>query len=142
MATVLTFPLQDSGLRKSRQAQGLSLTQAAGALGIAPATLDSWEHGNKAQIDAEVAAKAYSEYAADTEAVRNAGKNLLFGAFPMRVARDILELDIKEIAAEFGYAQSYWAKIEANARCARPEVIDELEQRIAARMSALCLGKQ
>ena len=134
MATVLEFP----ALRQVRKHAKLSLTQGASALGVAPSTLDAWERGNNSQVDVATAAAAYQQYKVDTESVRGAGKNMLFGCFPMRVARDILELEVGEIAAEFGYSPSFWSKIEANARCASPEIIEELERRVSARMSRLC----
>lgn len=137
MATVLDFPALPP-LRHVRKCAQLSLTQGASALGIAPSTLDAWERENSPQIDVEAAAVAYAKYKIDTASMRGAGKNMLFGCFPMRVARDILELEVGEIAAEFGYSPSFWTKIEANARCAPPDVIKELEQRVSARMSQLC----
>lgn len=138
MATVLKFPLQDLSLRQARQAHKLSLTQAASALGVSPSTLDSWERGNKSQIDAQKADDLYATYIQNTKEARRIGKNVLFGCFPLRVARDILEQDINDMASEFGVSASYWTKFEANARCAPAPVIEELERRISARMSTLC----
>ncbi|RYG86604.1 MAG: XRE family transcriptional regulator [Alphaproteobacteria bacterium] len=141
MATVLKLPLQDISLRMARQDRGLSLTQAACALGIAPVTLESWEIGQKSQVSIGRAHKAYDDFVGNTDKARRTGTNLLFGCFPMRVARDILGLTIQEISSLFDYAPSYWKKIEANARYARPDVIEELERRISARMAAVCESK-
>jgi transcriptional regulator with XRE-family HTH domain len=134
MATILQLP----GFRPARQKYGLTLTQAASALGITPSVLDAWERGGDAQIDPAMAAAAFEKYAENTEALRTSGKNLLFGCFPMRVARDLLQLEIKQIAAEFGYSPSYWSKIEANARAAPPEIIEQIESRIRDTMGELC----
>ena len=134
MATVLQLP----GFRRARRKYGLTLTQAASALGVTPSAVEAWERGGEAAIDAEAAGEAYALYAENTETLRAAGKNMLFGCFPMRVARDILQLDVNSIAAEFGYSPSYWTKIEANARCAPPHVVEILEQRIKETMGELC----
>lgn len=134
MASILQLP----GFRRARQRYGLSLRQAASALGVDHSLVESWERGAEAPIDAEAAAAAYSTYAENTEALRTSGKNILFGCFPMRVAREILQLRTDEIAAEFGYSVSYWTKIEANARSAPAHVIEALENRIKETMSELC----
>ena len=138
MATVTAFPFRDLNLRKARRDSGLSLTQAASALGISTATLESWEGGKKSQVDPAFAASTYNDYVVNTKAAEHCGKNVLFGCFPMRVARDILELEIEEIASEFNFSASSWRKIEANSRFAPDCVIVELERRIGLRMSDLC----
>ena len=134
MATVLQLP----GFRRARQRFELTLTQAASALTVTPSVVEAWERGAEAAICVEAAEKAYARYVENTEALRTAGKNMLFGCFPMRVARDILQMDIDGIASLFAYSPSYWAKIEANARCAPPHVIETLEQRIRDTMGELC----
>lgn len=134
MATVLQLP----AYRRARQKFGLALTQAASALGVTPSAVETWERGASAPISVDAAEAAYAAYAENTEALRSAGKNVLFGCFPMRVARDILQLDVEEIAAEFGFSQSYWTKIEANARCAPQHVIETLEQRVRSTMGDRC----
>src|SRR5687767_14668936 len=98
MAKVLDLPGNDlvmTGrlLRDERIAEGLTLTQAAAALGKSPITLEGWEQGRKPQVSPNKARDAYRQYRADTNFSRNMGKNLLFGAFPIRVARDVLEMD-------------------------------------------------
>lgn len=134
MATILQLP----EFRRVRRSFQLTLTQAAGALGVTPSVLDSWERGVTAPIEVSEAAEAYETYVENTESLRTAGKNMLFGCFPMRVAREILQLDLKQISHEFGYSASYWSKIEANARVAPHEVIRELEARIKDTMADLC----
>ena len=134
MATILQLP----GFRPARQRYGLTLTQAASALGVTPSVLDKWERGSEAGITPGQALRAYDTYVINTESLRTSGKNVLFGYFPMRVARDILSLEIDEIAREFGYSPSYWRKIEANARTAPELVVEELEARIKDTMTTLC----
>lgn len=138
MSTILKLPVQDLSLRRARHENGLSLTQAASALSVSTSTLDSWECGAKTTICARAADAAYGKYRVDTENTQHRGKNVLFGCFPMRIARDLLECDVEEIAAEVGLSLPYWRKIEANARVAPPHVIETLEGRIRAKMASVC----
>ena len=107
MATVLNFPASNADLRKARHDNDLSLVQAAIALDVVPSTLDSWERGKGSGVCPDKAFLAYKEYCQNTANMRRAGKNVLFGCFPLRVARDLLDMSIAEISDEFGYKASF-----------------------------------
>lgn len=125
-------------LRRKREEARLTLAQAATALGISPITLDGWEQGRKPQISAEDAARAYDQFRRDTNDCRKAGNNLIFGVFPVRIARDILELSLEEMAQELGYSTSSWSKMEANARIVPADKLAEIEMRVSEAWNAAC----
>ncbi|HEU0098703.1 MAG TPA: helix-turn-helix domain-containing protein [Allosphingosinicella sp.] len=125
-------------LRGKREEARLTLAQAATALGISPITLDGWEQGRKPQISADDAERAYDRFRRDTNNCRKAGNNLIFGVFPVRIARDILELSLEEMAQELGYSASSWSKMEANARIVPADKIAQIETRVSEAWNAAC----
>jgi transcriptional regulator with XRE-family HTH domain len=127
-------------LRRKREEARLTLAQAATALGISPITLDGWEQGRKPQISPEDAECAYVQFRRDTNNCRKAGNNLLFGVFPVRIARDILDLSLEEMASELGYSASSWSKMEANARIVPADKIAAIETKVAEAWNAACTG--
>lgn len=145
MATILDFPSTDfvlagQNLRTARTNSRLSLAQAATALGISPTTLDSWEQGRKPQLTDETAKARYADFRKDTNNCRNTGNNLLFGVFPIRIAREILDFSVEEMAKELGYSVSSWSKMESNARLVPKDKITELERRVSIAWHNACEG--
>ncbi len=143
MADILEFPPVDlvawgRDLRKARVKAELSLNQAAVALEISPTTLDAWEQGRKPQVAVEAAAERFDAFRKSTEEVWRTGENLIFGVFPLRVARDVLGWSIDEIATEFSYSRSSWTKMEANARLLPKEAMDRLQDMVGAAWSDAC----
>lgn len=143
MADTLEHPLVDlvawgKALRKARVDAELSLAQAAAALGNSPTTLDAWEQGRKPQISVDDAERLYKAYSKNTQLCWSSGDNYLFGAFPLRVARDILALDVAGIAGRLGYSPSSWTKMEANARVLPKPKLEELEGLVLKAWSDAC----
>ena len=147
MAEVLLFPGIDQvelgkSLRNVREQAELSLVQAAVALEISPVTLDAWEQGRKPQSDPTTVASKYKAYRDNTNYCQRNGNNLIFGVFPLRVARDVLGLSVEELAASVGYSQSSWTKIEANARILPNDKLFEIEGRLMAVWDSACQNKR
>lgn len=144
MAELLKFPASNpvvlgAQLRRKREAAELTLAQAATALGISPITLDGWEQGRKPQITPHDAEQLFQKFRSDTNACRKAGNNLLFGVFPVRIAREILQLSLEGMAREVGYSVSSWSKMEANARIVPKDKMEQIEARVADAWSAACM---
>lgn len=144
MSELLEFPVVDSvtigrQLRRRRESAGLTMAQAAISLGISPITLDGWEQGRKPQISPEDADLSFTKFRSDTNACRRAGNNILFGVFPIRIARDILQLSLEDMANEFGYSSSSWSKMEANARIVPKDKLKQIETQVAEAWSAACM---
>ena len=127
-------------LRRRREAADLTLAQAATALGVSPITLDGWEQGRKPQISPDDADRLYHKFRIDTNNCRKTGNNLLFGVFPVRIAREILQLSLHEMATEVGYSASSWTKMEANARIVPREKLEEIEARVADAWNSACMA--
>lgn len=136
-----SFVFLGKQLRNEREAKKLTLAQAATALGISPITLDGWEQGRKPQISVSEARESYDRFRINTNSCRKSGNNLLFGVFPIRIARDILELSVDQMAEKVGYSRSSWAKMEANARNVPPEKIEEIEILVNSAWNSACTGR-
>jgi transcriptional regulator with XRE-family HTH domain len=141
MATILRFTTRaeaDVGaqFREARREYGLSLSQAAAALGVSPATVENWEKLGTDKLRPGDAKAAYG--VATQEATAAGGNNVIFGCYPLRLARQLLQLDLDQIAAEFGYTRNAWLKLEANARFLPREKLLDLEQRIRTKLASVC----
>lgn len=141
MATILRFTSPAGGrggehLREIRKEFTFSLAQAAAALGVSASTVENWERIGSDKITSGGMRRAYSIFAEDSNWV--SGNNLVFGCYSIRLARQLLELDVTEMAGEFGYTKSAWLKIEANARVLSRDKIAEIESRVRVRLAAIC----
>lgn len=143
MSTVLNFsevnPIAvGKKLRVERENATLSLAQAASAIGISPITLDGWEQGRKPQICSKIAAQKYTEYRIKTNYCQKSGNNLIFGVFPICIAKNILNLNTKEMAEKCGYSLSSWTKMEANIRILPEEKLKNIESWVNFAWNAAC----
>lgn len=141
MATILRFASPAGGqagehLRDVRREFAFTLAQAAAALGVSASTVENWERTGSDRITVAAMRRAYSIFAEDSNWA--SGNNLVFGCYPIRLARQLLELSVAEMAVEFGYTKSAWLKIEANARCLSKDRIAEIENRVRTRLAAVC----
>jgi DNA-binding XRE family transcriptional regulator len=143
MATVLNFSEDNpifvgKKLRAERENSTLSLAQAAAAIGISPITLDGWEQGRKPQISSHDAALKYSEYRINTNYCHKHGNNLIFGVFPICIAKNILDVSTKEMAEMCGYSLSSWTKMEANHRILPDDKLKDIERWVNSAWNAAC----
>jgi DNA-binding XRE family transcriptional regulator len=141
MATILRFtraedPYPGKKLRNTRREFGLSLAQAAKALGVSAATIENWERSGNPRLSTDDVSKSYSNFghAAD----RDVGNNLLFGSYPLRLARQLLQVSPDEMATQFGYSKAAWLKLEANARPLPDTKLFEIEERIRSKLAQIC----
>ena len=142
MATILRFEVRgDSqlgkGLRDIRKQFGLSLAQAASAADVSPATIENWERSGGSSISPEQLSERYAAYCARSSLSRG-GNNLVFGCYPLRLARQLLEVDVEELAREFGYSSSSWLKLEANVRTLPSAKIAALEEKLRQKLAQVC----
>ena len=142
MATILKFaPIGDivrapSEFRKIRDEFGLSVLQAAEALSVSAATLENWERNGCASITALGLREKYTFCASRGSSFQ--GENVLFGGYPMRFGRQVLQMSVDEMGAKAGYSKAAWLKIEGNARKLPDEKVELIENLVRARMAALC----
>ena len=117
--------------KEIRRDFGLSRAEAAVALGVSRASIENWERKPCTKHDdAMITAKFQKfvlEHPADESGKRVAGRNLLFGRYPLRMAREVLELTTEAIAAKYGYSASAWKKFEGNGRPLNSAVMSQLE---------------
>ncbi len=121
----------------ARKEYGLSLSQAAVALGMSPTQVERDELRAKPTVDVNQARQAFEVFIA-THLGSGAGKNLLFGQMPLRVARDILGMSVAQIAARHGMSESQWRKMECHARLLEKPVLDQIQQAILEHFDGLC----
>lgn len=123
-------------VRQVRAKYGLSLAQAAAAAAVSPSRVEEWERGAAAPPGISALRKQYGAYA--EAKARCSDSNLLLKAVPMRLARQMLGVSLKEIAAGYGYKPSTWLRFEADARVLPEAVKDDLQDRLRTMMRELC----
>lgn len=124
------------GPREIRNEYGLSLLEAASALGISAAAVEELERGRTEPLGGEALRRKYELFIGTTDA--GVGKNLIFGSYPLRVARELLEISLDEMAAKFGYTANSWKRIEANARPLSPELLRNIEKEVRDKLATVC----
>lgn len=122
-------------LRGIRNEYGLSLLQAAIALRISASALEDLERSGDPKMGGEEIRRRY-ELFVGTNAPE--GKNLIFGHYPLRMAREILGVSVEEIAAANGYTANTWKRIEANARPLRRDILQKIECQVRDKFKAVC----
>lgn len=141
MATILRFTRAEdaSSGNRSRDARrefGLSLAQAAKALGVSAATVENWERMDNPRVSTDRLTEAYGNFC--HAANRDLGNNLLFGSYPLRLARQLLQISPEDMAEQFGYSKAAWLKLEANARPLPDSKILEIEDRVRSKLAQIC----
>lgn len=116
----------------------LSRTQAAEALGMSRASIDHWERKKyTARNEVELKEK-FQAYIDIHDGAPKGGRNLVFNKFPLRMAREILEKSVAEMAEKYGYSESAWAKFEGNGRPLKAEIKEQLERDVRAAFMESC----
>jgi transcriptional regulator with XRE-family HTH domain len=136
-ASAVVLPTGGSDFRTLRRQFGLSPTQVAEALDVSPATVEAWERGLNSPPDIRSARTRVDAFA-QADPSGQQGKNLLFGHYPLRLARELLSLSVDEMASRFGFSKSHWTKVEANFRTLPPETLKEIETFVRARLAEVC----
>ena len=116
----------------------LSRTQAAEALGMSRASIDNWERKSyTARNEVELKEK-FQAYLDETNGDPKRGRNLIFNRFPLRMAREIMELTVAQMAEKYGYSESAWKKFEGNGRPLSAEVKTALEKDVRTKFMESC----
>lgn len=141
MATILAFkpaalPQKSYRIRDIRRELGLSLSQAAAALEVSAATIEIWESNPEtAPCSIEISDRFHAFIAKNGI---QAGKNLIFGCYSLRLGREILGISIDQMAKDYGYSKSSWLRIESNCRSLPDEKLKNIELRVKNHLAGLC----
>lgn len=115
-----------NSLKALREQYDLTQVQASIALGVSHATIQNWERGWGApSIDISIEEKYRSFF--DTHG-EHAGKNMLFGLYPLSFARQVLRLSVEEIALKNGYSVNSWRRFEGNTRILAEDTLKKIEE--------------
>lgn len=68
----------------------------------------------------------------------NKDNNVLFGAYPLRLARLILGLTVDQMAHKWGYTPAAWQKVEANVRKLDEERLRRIEHQVRSHFASRC----
>ena len=74
----------------------------------------------------------------ESTAIAARGRNLLFAGYPVRLARELLGLDVARMASQFGYSKNEWMRIEANMLTLPPELRRRIEDLVRTRLAENC----
>ena len=115
---------------------GLSLTEAASALGIVGRTLEKYESDTGISLTASEVKNKYHHFVSISGGID--GKNLLFDQLPLRVARELMCCNISEISSKYGYSANTWRKYECNQRELPVEIKIFVEDDMRSQFKKLC----
>lgn len=122
---------------------GLTRAEAAIAMGVSRASIENWERKPcTTHDDAQITTKFQKfviEHPRGEDGNRQIGRNLIFGRYPLRMAREILGLSVDKIAAQYGYSESAWKKFEGNGRPINEDVLKTLEADVRDAFLSSCM---
>lgn len=127
---------QHNAITRIRREYGLSLLQGAKALAVSASTLERMESTKDISLGEEDLRRKFEVFVVTSGG--DAGKNLLFRTYPLRLARELLKLSIPQMAARYGYAPSSWKKIEANARLIDTDRLRQIEHDVRDEFAQTC----
>jgi hypothetical protein len=118
-----------------REEFGLTVIQAAKAMKTSPSNIEIWEaHDNGPTND--FIREQFFEYSRTVTLRRDS--NLLFGRYPLRMARDVLGMSLEMLSGSHGYSASAWQKFESNQRVLGKHILAELEEKIQTHFADTC----
>ncbi len=123
-------------LRAVRQEYNISLLQFALVLETPCSQVQIWEVQPPSSLSENEVRLKIEVYLHSGRDVRR-DNNVLFGVYPISIARQLLLLSLEEIAKLCGYTSNSWKKIEANTRPVRHEVMNLLEELIKTKLVEL-----
>jgi hypothetical protein len=118
-----------------RDIHGLTVTQAAAALGTTTHNFEKWEATGNG-TDFEFADQAFQAYRLTDGPGQDT--NQLFAVYPLRVARDMLGYSIEVMAKEFGYSIAGWQKFESNQRLLDRNILSRIETMVRDDFARAC----
>lgn len=116
----------------------LSRAQAAVALGVSRASIENWERKPCTRHDDATITEKFQKFVIEHGKNDEVGRNLIFGRYPLRMAREILELKVGEIADKYGYSESAWKKFEGNGRPLKAKIIQAVEHDVRDTFLSCC----
>lgn len=124
--------------RTLRTELGLTRAQAAIAMGASPATIENWERNPDSGPNEVTATNKMQTFIRENGDDATVGKNLLFGHYPLRLARELLEVSIEDIANQYGYKKSAWQRFEGNSRPLNKDILLKVESDVQFYFGELC----
>jgi DNA-binding transcriptional regulator YiaG len=113
-----------------------TVVDAASALATTSANVEHWEANPGLGPQEDLVRASFEDYKHSGK--RGERSNLIFGTYPLKLAREILGLNIDEIAASHGYKRSMWQKFESNDRELDRGVLLRLEDDVREHFLAAC----
>jgi DNA-binding XRE family transcriptional regulator len=123
-------------LKKCRNSYGMSILQAAKALDVSTATYERMEQGVTAPPSRVWVETQFAIFI--DENGQTGDENLLFGTFPLRIARDLLDISCADLASMYGYKESTWKRFESNGRHLDKDTVTNIENSIKAKLKQTC----
>jgi len=117
----------------------LNRAQAAVALGVSRASIENWERKPCTRHDDATITEKFQKFVLEHGEDEEIGRNLIFGRYPLRMARELLELKVGKIAEKYGYSESAWKKFEGNGRPLKAETMLALERDVRDAFLSCCL---
>jgi transcriptional regulator with XRE-family HTH domain len=141
MTNVIEFgvgarPINKTNLREARKEFGLSLSQAAAALDTSPVMIENWERNSGMGPSIELIVDKFQSFIQKHGS--EAGKNLIFGHYSLRMARELLGLSIQQVAEKYGYKPSVWPRLENNSRLLPEDKIKQIEEDVRSHFARIC----
>jgi transcriptional regulator with XRE-family HTH domain len=126
-----------STVRLIREEYGLTVIQAAAALGTTGSNVELWE--SKPDLGpGENFLRSQFEDFVRKNSINNVS-NMLFSVYPLKLAREILGVSIEQIASEHGgYSKSAWQKFESNDRILDRKILLQLEDKVRSHFANAC----
>ena len=126
-----------SKIKKLRDEYGLTVIQAAAALGTKSSNIELWEANSDLGPGEDYLRSRFENFVRENGA--SSVSNMLFSVYPLKLAREILGLSIEDIAHEYGdYSKSAWQKFESNDRILGREILLQIEDKVRAHFSNAC----
>jgi transcriptional regulator with XRE-family HTH domain len=122
--------------RALRRKYKLSLSQASFATDLSPASIENWERSPAPSPTLDHLEDLFRNYveAKDDQSDRN----LLFGCYPLRFARQLLDITPEEMGQRLGYTKATWLKFESNARLLSDDKLELVQKAVQTKMASLC----
>lgn len=121
--------------RNARIEYGLTILEAAKALDLSASAIEELERSDEPRFSLVEIRRKYELFLGTGGA---GGKNLIFGHYPLRMAREVLGLSLEDMAGAFGYTANSWKRIEAHARPLQRETLERIERQVREKFSAIC----
>jgi transcriptional regulator with XRE-family HTH domain len=134
----VTNVLSGQLFKEMREENGILRRQIAAEFKVSVSTVERWENSYQTPVDVATLGEKIS-YIRLKDPNFKLGKNLCFRRFPIGIAREILELNIDQIAKRYGLSASQWKKIECHERPIEKEILEKLESDIRFSIVGDCI---